>query len=705
MTSELPPPPPTQAPVAGPDVPPPPPPTQAPVAGPNVPPPPTDGYRPRRPWEWGAAGLAAAAVIAVGVALTGGTDGGGGPSGLPVYGATLADPAPYDGRSPALAPGETERVLVELPRPALAARRNAGTLTAKQQRAYVASLRDEAASLISALAARDVRLEDVVTFERTFHGFAATVDAKDFPRLQSIGVRVRPNRRFFPAFSEPVPAGEAPEGAAVDAEVTVLAGGVSGAEGYDAVDDDDDPAPGVDPRDPDRREVGGEPLAAALEALGAEPRVIRVSGLQDGEEFARTDTLLAGLERTVDPDGDGDTTDHDAVALIGVSAPYAGFADAPESVAVRGAEALGTLIVAPAGQDGAAEGAYGTIGSPGAAAIAVEGVSPAAAVARTTLQIGDATVTGAAVLAGTPPTGPLASTRPVAANTTAALLVANSPPLKDTLAVVEAGLNPGARVAAAAGAGAAAVLLAEARPDRPLPVLPAGRVGVPVIGVTGEAASAALAAAAEGAQARAVGLTAPRPPFETGTPSRFASEGPAYDGTPKPELTRPGTIVAGGSLISGAAVAAARVAVEAATQDATRADLVGPPDTQAPDPAPAPDVPVEGLTVDAARGATSVQFTLGSFSRGDPTAGAPGAGVVPAETLVLTLTRDGDETPVERLTPPGGQRGLLPGAYAFTLPKALVGDLAKGSYVFRVEAAAPRQTEPTVAVSPPFDAP
>ena len=36
------------------------------------------------------------------------------------FGAAFADPVPYDGRSPALAAGRRERVLVELPRPALA---------------------------------------------------------------------------------------------------------------------------------------------------------------------------------------------------------------------------------------------------------------------------------------------------------------------------------------------------------------------------------------------------------------------------------------------------------------------------------------------------------------------------------------------------------------------------------------------------------
>lgn len=691
MTGASPPPPPEGAPP--PDALPPPPPG-APPAGSRI--------RDRRLWAAGA--LAVLAVVMV-VALTGADDAA---PDLPVYGASLADAVPYDGRSPGLVETDVERVLVELPRPALAARRDAAQLSPARQRAYVASLQEEAQSLISALEARDVRLRQVVTFERTFHGFAATIDANDFPRLQSLGVRVRPNRRFFPAYSQPVPAEADTTRVATRTDVTLLAGGVAGADGYDAVDRDDEPEPGTDPRDPDRDEVGGAPLAAVLESLGARVRVVRVSTLQDGEEFARTDTLVAGLERTVDPDGDGDTSDHDPVALVGVNAPYAGFADAPEAVAVRGAGRLGTVVIAPAGQEGAADGAYGTIGSPAAAAIAVAPLSTGAAVARTSLQLGAVTVAGAAVLAGVPPAGPLRTVRPVPANTTAALLLANSPSLQGRMAVVEAGENPGARVAAAAGAGASAVVLVEPRLARPLPTLPAGRIAIPVIGVTGAAGEAVLDAADE-AVARTAGLSVPRPPFATGERSRFASQGPAYDGAAKPELTRPGSAVAGGDLITGSAVAAARVAIEAARLGAAdarsaRAGLLPPPDDAVASPAPAPALPLGALTVDERDGATSVQFTLGSFDRGDPTAGT-GTTVVPAAELELTLTRAGSEAPIERLTPPGGQRGLLPGAYAYTLPKALVKGLAKGSYVFRAEARAPRQGEPTVAVSEPFEAP
>lgn len=632
--------------------------------------------------------LVLAALVALLVVLTRGGD----EEASRFFGAAQADPLPYDGRSPAQPPANTERVLVELPRPALGASKARAERSDRRQRAYVRSLEQESRSLISALRARGARLRGVVTFERTWHGFAATIRAKDLPELQSLGARVRANRRFFPAFSQPVPVPQR-DGQTFDAgpaPVTLLAGGVPGATGYDAVDRDRRPLPATDVRDPQRREVGGEPLFNALLSLGARVRVVRVSQLADGEEAARTDTLLAGLERTVDPDRDGDTSDADATALIGVQAPYAGFADAPEAVAVRAAERLGTTVVAPTGENGPGRG---TVGSPAATTPASVGaLSTPGAVARTALRVGDVAVTEAAVLAGTPPNGELRTTRPPAANTTSALLV-NDEDLSGSLAVVEAGANPSARVAAAAGAGAAAVLLADPRAGRLVPTMPAGRVGVPVLGVTGPGAQAILDLE-PGASAEATGLVAPKPPIAGGARSRFAAAGPAFDGTASPALVRPGSVVAAGELVSGSAVAAARVAVEIAR--GTLDDLPDP-DTSRPPAAP-PTVEIGGITASAPG---DVSFSLGAFDRGDPAAGRPTT-VVPASRLELILTREGDEETAERLTPPGGQRGVLPGAYAYSLPDELLDRLDPGEYVFRVSARAPRQEKPTQAVSGPI---
>jgi hypothetical protein len=213
-----------------------------------------------------------------------------------------------------------------------------------------------------------------------------------------------------------------------------------------------------------------------------------------------------------------------------------------------------------------------------------------------------------------------------------------------------------------------------------------------VLGVTGAAAQAVLGLA-PGTTAEATGLAAPKPPFTSGGPSRFASVGPAYDGTPKPDLSRPGSIIAAGQLISGAAVAAARVAADAARG----LDVTPEPDTAEPPATEPPTVPVTGLAVDRTKRATSLQFTVGSFKRGDD-----GTSVLPAARLELTLTKADSEDVVERLTPPGGERGVLPGAYAFTVPRTVIQALGKGDYVFRITARAPRQTTPTTAVSPSF---
>ncbi len=637
--------------------------------------------------RWIAAGIIGALAIAGLIALLTGQKDGDVPR---IFGDTTADPLPYDGRSPALPPARTERVLIELPRPALGASAKRAKASDRRQRFYVRSLEQESRALISALRARGATLRNVVTYERTWHGFAATIRAKDLSALQSLGARVRANRRFFPAFSQPVPAaGKDAPAPTSGPEITLLAGGVPNSTGYDAVDRDSHPFPGTDLRDPQRREAGGEPLFHALSSLGARPKVVRISHLQQGEEYARTDTLLAGLERTVDPDRDGDTSDHDATALIGVQAPYASFADAPEAVAVRAAGRLGTTVVAPAGENGTGTG---TLGSPAVSAIAVGALGGPQATARAALRVGDVTVTGAAVLAGTPPAGTLETSRPPAANTTAALLVADED-VNGTLAVVEAGANPSARVAAAAGAGADAVLLADPGADHVVPTMPAGRVAVPVLGVTGAAAEAILDLDA-GASAETSGLTPPKGPFATGNRSRFAAAGPAYDGTVKPDLVRPGTIVAAGELISGSAVAAARVAVEIARGNL---DALPAPDADAPPPT-ATAVTVGGL---AATAPGDVAFTLGAFDRGDPDGGRP-ATVVPAARLDLTLTKKGSEDPVERLTPPGGERGVLPGAYAYSIPAKLLGRLDPGEYVFRVAARAPGQGDPTEAVSGPI---
>ena len=95
----------------------------------------------------------------------------GGPVGVA---GTGAGSLPFDGRSPVEPPAKRMRVLVELRRPSLATRMRARKLDAAGQRAYVASLGDEARALESALEAKGVRLRRPVLLARVWNGFAAT---------------------------------------------------------------------------------------------------------------------------------------------------------------------------------------------------------------------------------------------------------------------------------------------------------------------------------------------------------------------------------------------------------------------------------------------------------------------------------------------------------------------------------------------------
>ena len=447
-------------------------------------------------------GLGLLALLAV-VLVAGLISGGAGP--LPTVAAkptTLADPVPYDGRSPVQVPESEQRVLVELLRPALGELPDARAMGAEQQRVHIASLKREQIALRSGLEARGVVLRDVVSFYRVWNGFAATVRTRDITRLTYPGSRVRTVRRAYPASGEPVPVpGDAPiEKAGLTAQppVAVLDTGVDSNAlngfadpGYDAVDRDRDPKPGTDRG---RKETSGTALAGVVARAGERVLPIRIASLRASggavEAVATTDQLIAGLEHAVDPNGDGDTSDHVPVALVGVNAPYAGFSNSPEADAVVGAGGLGTLVVAPAGNEGAAAPGSGTIGSPASArdALAVGALSGTEPAPRTSLDLG-ATQAEAAVLAGDPPdsgqtAGPVTDTDP-------AVLGRELTRIRDKVVIVRAGANPSAQAAAAAAVGARAVVLAQPE-ERPLPAIPAGRAAVPVVGVTGDAAQQVL---------------------------------------------------------------------------------------------------------------------------------------------------------------------------------------------------------------------
>lgn len=315
-------------------------------------------------------------------------------------------------------------------------------------------------------------------------------------------------------------------------------------------------------------------------APGATVLPIRVGGWQRDSSgrfavFARTDEILAGLERAVDPDGNGDAHDAARIALIPLAEPFGAFEDAPLARAAAGAAALDTLVVAPAGNDGQAGPDFGSLSGPGGApaalTVAAADTRPGTFTSRLVVRDGLHVLLNrdVPVLGATGPTG-----------TTAMTLVASGPlftrggvsRVAGRAALVPVGADPNAGATAAARAGAAVVLLAGTG-------LPAGAIGrgealgVPVLGVP--------PALLGGTSARVPLEVAVGPARRNGSSvsariARFSSWGLSYGGDPKPDVAAPGVGVVtvdpgrapdGSSrfvLVDGASAAAATAAGEAA---------------------------------------------------------------------------------------------------------------------------------------------
>ncbi|MEA2409453.1 MAG: hypothetical protein QOC77_14 [Thermoleophilaceae bacterium] len=576
-------------------------------------------------------GLRRVLGAAVTVALLAGCGGAIGPSG------SGAGSLPFDGRSPLDPPGKRMRVLVELRRPSLATQVRARGLSARAQRAYVASLGGEARALESALEAKGVRLGHTVLLARVWNGFAATVDAGDLPQLRALGLRAEPVRRFYGASSASgAVAGEGAlsskggggKGAValLDSGVALRAPGLAGrvVPGFDAAGG--------------RAQAGlhgtqvAQVLAQALGPGGGTIVSIRVAGLERDPrtgarvEVGTTDELLAGLERTVDPNGDGDTSDHIPVALVGVNSPYAGFADSPDAVAAGAARALGTLVVAPAGNEGPGGGALGTVGSPAAApgVLAVGALDGGGGPALPSVRLGLATGEGRALLRGTVLAGgggsakakakalraPVANlggpsqanprergralggtsleyfgvdakprargrvvivpARPgvggAAGVVGAAARGAGGPSGRGGAARASASAGPplAVRAAAADEAGAVALVVCEPDPTRPLQAIPDAASGVPVIGLRGDAAAKALELTPHDGGLAFLSAPEAQTAPKAVVPAPASSRGPTYSLAPKPDIAAMGTARVDGQLVAGTSVAAARVAAAAA---------------------------------------------------------------------------------------------------------------------------------------------
>ncbi|MDQ3857471.1 MAG: S8 family serine peptidase [Actinomycetota bacterium] len=501
-------------------------------------------------------------------------------------------------------------VMVVLRAPSLADRMAASEVdaTAEEQKRWVSEADAGQRLLIARLASRGVAVRRERSFTRTLNAFSARVDAKGQAALArdpavagvypvrtvypaSVTTRVltrpefRPGAGRRPDLGLPGFDGAGLEVALLDSGVDIHHPFLDGRvlPGIDIVDRDRRAAAEPKPDDQGIVESHGTRMAGVLVgddgpsglegvAPGARVLPIRILGWERAEDgsyalLGRGDALLAGLERAVDPDGDGSVEDAAEIALAAVVEPYASFADSPEARAVAGASRLGTLVVAPAGNDGRGGSGFGTVGAPGgaAAALTVGALDARRDLldAQASIQVGgdEAVASRVPVLGSLAPAGEFPATalvgptlaEPGRARTT----LADGSVLADYFdtnglstvagrAVVLPGDGGGleARVRNAVTAGAAAVLVAGTS-------LPPGSLdldetsAIPVVGISLDAARAALAGILRG-EVVSVSFSGVGRTFNPrwGLVAAFSSGGIGFGGQVKPEVVAPGVGIA-----------------------------------------------------------------------------------------------------------------------------------------------------------------
>ena len=539
-----------------------------------------------------------------------------------------------------------QRSIVVLSTPSVAQRlAKAKYATEAQERSWTNQAYAAQQQVLTTLAAQGIAVRREFSYARVLDGFSAALDPRAVAILEHLPevVGVYPVRSAFPASESETLLSSARFGptsghrAVADlpgydgrgVTIALLDTGVDQAHPYlrgrgkilpgiDLVDGNDDATARSNPLDPTQVERHGTELAGILVgaggprglhgvAPGATVLPIRIAGWQpaaDGRQivYARSDQLIAGLDRAVDPNGDGDAHDAVRVALVGVAEPYAAFTDSPEARAVQGALDLNTLVVAPAGNDGGAGPSFGSIAGPagGAGALAVGATDARSSVPRVRVVLrrgldvifdqrlpllGAVAPTHAATLTVATPR----STRGLAGTSSADFFDAKGFSLVAGRAVVApVGADPQGLAAAASRAGAAAVILyGGALPPGSLRVAEDERA--PVVVVPTSAAVELLAAQRAGIDVGiAVGAAHDDTNDTRGQVAGFSSLGLAFDGSVKPDVAAPGVALAtsvpgtasdGSPLygsINGTSGAAATVAGGAALLAQMRPALDGP---------------------------------------------------------------------------------------------------------------------------------
>ncbi len=573
--------------------------------------------------------LAVGAALALVLANGGGAGGGTVPERIP---ARAAWAGLVGGPRPRVSVGQ--RVLVVLKAPSLADRVGAAgrPVTSADEKRWSEAALVAQKRLIARLALEGVLIRPEYSYTRVLDGFSAAIDARGIGLLDGAPevAGVYPVRVAYPAsVSQSAQAGDAGLGRGLTLSgkdgsgvtIGLLDTGVDRSQpylrgrvlpGYDILRKHGQALPGLKPDDPAGIEEHGTELAGVLVgaggpsglagiATGATVLPLRVAGWQPDASghwsiYARTDELVAGLERAVDPNGNGDAHDAVRIALIGLAAPFAAFDDDPVARAADSAARLGTLVVAAAGNDGAAGPGFGSIADPGGAPAALTvGAADLRARGdrvRLVVRAGLRVLLNAVVpLAGA--AAPrhaiglrVAQPRSGKGSGTVAFFDRRGYSLvAGRAALVHAVGVPRDAAEAASRAGAAAVLLDGVR-------LPSGSLGVdglvpvPVVGLSATVGRALRAALAGGANVGiSIGPLRSSPNAAYGRVAAFSSQGLAFDGRIKPDLVGPGVGVVTSApgtnpdgsprfeTVSGTSVAAAAVAGAAAVLAQARPGL------------------------------------------------------------------------------------------------------------------------------------
>ena len=532
----------------------------------------------------------AAIFVALAVAATATVLAGGGSATV----AISAPPASSWWSPPAVTIGD--RVIVVLKTPSLGEHVAAlgGAVDVESEQAWTKVVRSAQTLLLARLALQGIIVHPDERFARVLDGFSAVIPPSVVPVVErdDAVAGVYPVRAAYPVAMSGQPAEADPISGAL------AAAGINGRGVTIALLDTG---------------VNGTETAQAITraAPGASVLPIRVAAA-----YARSDQLIAGLERAVDPNADGDAHDGARIALVALAEPFAGFPDGPEARAIAGARALDLLVVAPAGTDGATAAAYGDLAAPGGSPDALtvgslDGRSRVEA-ARVVIRSGLHTLFDATVaFAAGAPRRPL-DLRIVAPKSFFTTRGGSTVAGRGVL------LAPGQSARDAAVAGAAVVLLDGGFPTE--------SVHVPVLALSHNVARAIRARPGPVTIVVGVGRAIANPARDRVL--AFSSTGLAYDGTVKPDVVAPCAAVVAGEA---AVLAQARPSLRA---DALRGLLVGTARPVADDPVTAQGAGALDLGAAVAGEVAASPTTL---SLGVST--APGRMVEVAFTLTNLSTR------------------------------------------------------------------